>query len=790
MIWFATPAARWLDGLPVGNGRVGGMWYGDADLATIALNDETFFSAGPRHRDLTGAHEALVRVRELLRAGDPRGAQAAATALLGTPPEMAAYQPLAALRVRAPLSGDRTGFRRSLDTGSGVARLADRRAGGEIRQELVAAREPSVLLLRTETSTVDWSLEAIGGFVETTEMVDSTTMLVRGRWREGVAPNRRLVAGSYRLRDPQAGAALRFAVMVRVVEGDCLGVGESGMRVGAGASVLAITTATDLNGSDVNGADPDGAGPIDRCLRELDAVGDPARAFARAVDTHRAVMDRAAVEIDDPFAQALRTIPTDRRVAALRAGGADDSLLIELADFGRYLLVASSLGGTLPPNLQGIWNEDVEPAWSARWTLNINLQMNLWAAGPWNLPEAAIQLADFVASLADSGAITARRIYDSDGWVVHHNTDVWRATEPTTMVEVGLFPAATAWLCDQLWDLYLFGSDPALLARIAPLLAGAASFVAGWLVPDEAGRLVSSPSSTPENAYLLEGVERPVDIAADLDYGRHAWLCESPTLDVWLIRALLDDCLRVADLLPALGIETAGLRAVRMRLRPLPIRDGVIDEWTTAERPREIGHRHLSSLYGIYPGRADLRAEPELAAAAAATLLRHQSHVESSANGWGGWSRVWAGCLWARLGDGDRAHDSVLHWMRTTVSPSSLLCTFPEFDGRPGPDAIFQIDANLGLPAVVAEMLVQSHTGSVRILPALPARWRSGRFRGLRAHGGHLIDAEWSDGRLTSLTVHPAADGVLVLELPAGAGGERTVTVQAGVPLRLAFPNL
>lgn len=779
-IWFSTPATRWLDGLPVGNGRVGGMWFGDGARATIGLNDETFFSGGPRHRDLTGAHDALVEVRRHLRGGVPLAAQAAATGLLGTPQEMAAFQPIARLRVASGLSGESVAFRRSLDLQSGVAALHDERADGTLTQELVALRAPSVLVLRTTWATTDWTAEVAGEFIDTWEQLDSRTLVARGRWREGVRNRRRMVADPYQLAEPPAESRLGFAVALRLVEGAGAVRPDEGhrLRVAAGPSLLAVTTATDLDGTD----------PLARCLAELDAVGEPAAAVQAGIDWHRSVMERASVELDQPNGAALQALPTDRRMAALRAGGVDDQLLLQLADYGRYLLVASSIGGELPPTLQGIWNEDDEPAWASRWTLNINLQMNLWAAGPYGLPEVGDQFAGFLETLADSGETTAREIYGADGWVVHHNTDVWRATEPTTMVEVGVFPGATLWLCDQLWDLYRFGPRPELLARTVALLRGAAAFLAGWLVPDDQGYLVTSPSSTPEAGHLLPGTNEAPDIATETDYRGYGWLCESPTIDVWLVRALVDACLQVDELLPGSGIDRAELTEIRDRLRPIVVRDSLISDWTTEERPREVGHRHLSPLYGIFPGGLDARAEPELAAAAAATLLNRQAHVESAANGWGAWSRMWAAAIWARLADGERAYDSLLHWVRTGVSPTSLLCVFPEFDGRPGDDAVFQIDGNLGLPAAVAEMLVQSHAARIDVLPALPARWRGGRFRGLHVRGGHRVDAEWRGGRVHSLTIHPASDAELLVRLPTNDGLERRIAVRAGVSHRMALP--
>lgn len=751
------------------------MWYGDASSGVVALNDETFFSPGARHRDLDGAKEALDEVRSLLAKDEVLAAQTVAKTLLGSPNEMSAFQPAGAVLLGTKLQGPLESFRRGLDLAAGYAWLEERHHHGVLVQRLRGLRRPSVLAVETLESTEALTVDLRSPFQERVEYLDDNTLVLSGAWRE-VEPNRQLVAGSYRLHDVAGLPRLKIVIVLRVVEGEVMAAGDTDphhLYVAPGRSILAVAVAT-------NFADDD---PLEACLRELGHLGDPHGALDEAGSWHRAVMGRAGVSIGprsgprpedhhrprwcDAAAQAVEERSTEERLRALRAGGTDDALLVQLADFGRYLLVASGIGGSLPPTLQGIWNEDVEPAWGARWTLNINLQMNLWAAGPWDLPEATATLLGFVESLAAAGAKTARDIYSAGGWVVHHNTDVWRATEPTTAPEFGLFPGAGVWLCDQLWSLLQFRRNPEIAERVGTLLAGALDFVRGWLVEDDSGYLVTSPSSTPENAYLLPGAEEPEDLSTDEDHSRHAWLCRSSTLDLWLIRALVEDlgASSAARVTGAGAIRSGELTA---RLWPIAVQAGCIGEWCKPQRPRDRGHRHLSSLYGIYPGNLDRRENPELADAAVRTLIQRQSQVRSWANGWGGWSKMWAGCCWARLGDGERAHDSLQHWARTGVSPLSLLGIFPEFDGAPADDAVFQIDANLGAPALLAEMLLQSRTGRIEVLPALPARWRSGTFHGLRVVGGHAVDAEWKEGRLTSVSILPAVDEEVVVVAPQG----------------------
>ena len=769
---FASPARRWLDGLPVGNGRLGAMWYGDETRSVIALNDETFFSPGPRQRDLSDARAALAEVREHLDCGEIAEAQLAARALLGVPSEMAAYQPVGAVHLEISHADDRQDFTRGIDLEAGVAWQR-----GRAWQRLRGVRAPSVMVLETLDCPEWMTISLVSPFAQVVECVDDRTVVLTGAWRQAEA-NRRVVAHSFRLRDTAPYPHTRFAIAARVAGGDWAREdADDGPRlmVSAGPSTLAIAIATDLEVDD----------PVQGCLRDLASLGEPAPALNHAEAWHREIMGRASVMIGNPAplgapgggdqgagaAAVLEELTTDARMHALRVGGVDDELLLTIADFGRYLLVASGVGGRLPPTLQGVWNEDIEPPWSSRWTLNINLQMNLWPTGPWSLPEAADTLLEFVESLAEAGERTAAEIYGARGWVVHHNTDIWRATAPTTSPEYSLFPCAGLWLCDQLAQLARFFPDEQRSRRVQRLLAGCLELAQSLLVEDEHGQLITSPSSTPENAYVIPGAEeRADDLRRGPDPLRQAWLCHSSTIDRWLLGALVADLRELAHLGQAWEQQ---LDAIESRLAPVTVEDGRIGEWAAPVRPVDRGHRHLSSLYGIYPGNLDRRVAPELAAAAERTLAERQSEVRSWDHGWGGWSKIWAGCCWARLGDAERAYECLLHWARTGVSPLSLLGVFPEFDGSPLDDAGFQIDANLGAPALLAEMLVQSHTGRIELLPALPARWRCGSFRGLRVLGGHAVDAEWSGGELTMFAVHPVADGVLTLVVPPGRPDRR-----------------
>lgn len=764
ILWFERSGASWIDGLPVGNGRTGAMIYGPFDDQIIALNDETFWSPGPRDRDLTGAHDAMVDVRRLLAEGDVLGAQARALTMLGTPILGAAYQPIGDL-VLATENIDATApQRRSLNLQTGVADFRwVTTAGAEIVRSIVASREPSVFIVSQRGESMPTRVQLRSPFGTD---IDGGTML-HGTWSE-VAPNRTLAASSYRLTHFDEGQHLRFTVGIRVLEGESESDSD-GLRLTSSAWSIAIAVATDFDGTD----------PADLVERALASAGDltPQQLVARAIETHQSVFDRASVTLDlsDPARDVVTSLPTDSRVHLVRAGGIDDDLVMLFADYGRYLMIASSVGGVFPPNLQGVWNEDTEPAWCSDWTTNINAQMNLWSADPFQVWEAVDTLANLVEKVAEAGRTTAQEIYGSTGWVVHHNTDIWFNTAPTTMVEVGIFPGAGLWLVQQLWQHHVAYPERRIDERITPLVPGMMEFLESWLVVDADGYLVPSPSSTPENAYLLGDRPRPRSRAVDPDYSVHGWLGEAPTIDLWLIRDTLDMAITMGA---RVGTDEDRTRwaAIREQLRPIPVIDGEVPEWAWDYRALELGHRHLSPLYGIHPGTFDGDLTTPIARAARTTMINRQAHVEAASFGWGGWSRAWAGSMWARLGDGDRALASLESLLRTGAAPESLLHVFPEFDGHPGEDGVHQIDANMGVPAAIAEMLLQSSPGRLRVLPACPARWTSGSVRTLRALG---IDVSftWVDGQVTFLSllstirqsvVVSLGDRDLPIDLPSG----------------------
>lgn len=730
LLWYSHPADKWENALPVGNGRLGAMVFGRTDEEQIQLNEDTYWSGGPYSTVVKDGYKKLPEIQKLIFDGQYRQAHTLfGRALMGYPVEQQKYQPLANLVIKYPGQERVDDYRHQLDLDTAIATTRYQQSGVHYVREVFVSPVDQVIVVRL-TSDKPGRI--------------SFTAQLRG-YRNTAHSN---YATDYFRMDPFGADGLKLSGR----SADYMGI-ESKVRYEARLRCQTAGGLVSVTDDELKVKDADSVTMLIAAATNFvsykDLSADPAAraesALAKAsskkfesietdhVQEHQRLFRRVKFSLQQT---ANSQLPTDERLKSFD-GSNDPELAALLFQFGRYLLISSSRPGTQPSNLQGIWNKDMNPSWDSKYTTNINTQMNYWPAEVGNLGECAAPLFTMIKELTYQGSEVAREHYGAHGWVQHQNTDIWRVAAPMDGPSWGTFTTGGAWLCTHLWDHYLYTGDKKFLKEYYPIIKGSAEFFLDFLVRHPRyGWMVTAPSTSPENFPAIPGQKKFFDELTTFETTTS--ICAGSAIDMQILRELFSEVEQASTILGIDETFRARVADMRGKLAPPQIGSkGNLQEWLEDWGETETSHRHISGLWGLFPGH---EISPRLTSklADASKVVLEQRGLQGN-----GWSSAWKAACWARLGDGNRALGNIDYAVHNyTFNSLFSICS-----------KAMQVDGAFGISAAIAEMVLQSQEEELNLLPALPDAWKSGEVSGLCARGGFEVGLVWNQGRIDKATV-------------------------------------
>ena len=722
VLWYDKPADKvWSDGLFIGNGYMGANVFGKIEKERIALNESTFWSGRPHDYNDSSAFEYFGKIKDLVFADKFAEAEKMVDEhFYGEPAAQQAYQPLGDLLLNFKVTNDSiSDYYRELDMEKGIVRISYNQGGVKMTREVFMSYPDHVMVMKVSANKpgrISVEARLTSPFIEMTNAKDNR-LNMDGTWKYLPDKDSWLIA---RVDGP--GMKFRTSLIALPEKGKLETTDSSLVVTGANSVTFILTAATSfLNYKDISGD------PVAACDKILAGIN--GKDYKILKNTHKkdfsALMSRVHLNIGDP---SLNIKPVDVRVADLKRGNPDPDLISKIFQYGRYILAASSRLGSEPANLQARWNEDILPNWGSKYTININTEMNYWPAEVTNLSECHLPLFEMIEDLAENGKKTAKIYYNAGGWVAHHNTDLWRGTAPVDAARYGMWPVGGNWLCQHIWEHYLYTGDVEFLREYYPVMKGSAQFLMDIMTTEPKYKYLVIPfSMSPEQGYFVNERDKEV------------FLSTSTTMNIGVIRDLFPHCIEAGKILNLDQEFGSKLVEALEKIPPYMIgKDGLLQVWIEDWKRGNEGH-NMSANFGFFPGNSiTLRGNPEIAAAIQKWLEPRQ--VRTS------WTSAWDICDWARLENGEKV-DTVIKKFFLSRMPGGGIGNNLHNTGSN------QSDANFGFTAGVAECLIQSHAGEISLLPALPKSWKNGSVTGLKTRGGFEVNMNWENGKLTTCEI-------------------------------------